>query len=212
MVCESFDRCCDDPTVRAMAPTQAACEQAVLSDCTTGTLSIQTAINDPRAGYDPTIAGSVFGTYRDYVDRCDPTIVVWSNRRDGLESALQGSVGNGEPCLHNQSVLDASNYPALLSCEDFSRACILRDTMNGVCEARRAMGDSCVLDFDCREELYCTGAIGGTCQLRLADGGVCGGTDGTQHHAWCRSSFCYRGHCEAPNRTHVYCGDYNPSP
>jgi len=99
------------------------------------------------------------------------------------------------------------NFGVLLSCEDFSSACILRDGTHGECAMRRSVNDSCFLDFDCREGLYCTGLIGGHCQMRLPIGGDCQAPlSTTQQHTWCESSYCVMGHCAAPTRTNVYCG------
>jgi hypothetical protein len=211
-VCEGFDHCCDDPATRASAPDRATCIQALISSCTDPSMiSIYTAVSDPVTGYDPVLGGAMFGMYNDYIERCDPNIVLWSNRRDGFEAPLVGTRPDGEQCLDG-SALDRANFTAFLSCEGYDQACILNDLSHGFCHARRHQGDTCSLDFDCVDGLYCPAGLGATCQPRLPNGGACGSLDGTQHHAWCASSFCYAGMCETPTRTHVYCGDYNPAP
>jgi hypothetical protein len=203
--CDGFDHCCDDATVRMHAPTHDACVQMVQHQCTDGSFNISVAVHDRRTGYDPYYGGAVIETMRDYVSRCDPEIVRFTNRRDGLESALRGTVANGAACLDGQDI--TMNFAALLSCEDFSSACILRDGMHGECAMRRSSGDTCFLDFDCREDLYCTGLIGGHCQARLPIGGDCQAPlSTTQQHTWCESSYCVGGHCAMPTRTNVYCG------
>ncbi len=201
--CDGFDACCDDPAIRARGD-RTACVQTIQTHCTSGTISISTAIHDPRTGYDPFVAGAVIGTMQDYIARCDPSIMVWSGRRDGFDSLLQGTVANGNQCLNGNPLTE---YPALLSCDDFSQACILSSLTSGNCNARHTETQGCVLDFDCADGLYCGGPVlATTCQPRLADGAACGSADGAQHHSWCRSSFCFAGRCEAPNRTDVYCG------
>lgn len=208
VTCDGFERCCDDPAVLSMAPTHSDCVQAVQTNCTSGTYSISTAIHDPRTGYDPFVGGAVIGRMQDFVARCDPSMVVFTGRRDGFESALQGTVASGAQCLNGNALM---NYPAFLSCMDFDQACILEsDLTHGSCNQRRAAGDRCVLDFDCAEGLYCqpiTLSITGMCAPRLANGSPCAALDGTPNHSWCASGYCYHGACETPTRTHVYCGD-----
>lgn len=202
LVCDGFDHCCDDAAIRSMAPSRDACVTMVVGGCTSGSFNLSMLVHDPRTGYDPAAAGQVLGIYGDYVDACDPSVVEWSTRRDGFESALTGTVANGQPCLDGNPL---SEYPAFLSCEDFSQACILTGLTTGNCTARHGAGQSCVLDFDCQDDLFC---MGGMCRARLPNGGSCGPLDGsgTQQHRACQSSFCYHGLCETPTRTHVYCG------
>jgi hypothetical protein len=200
LICDGFIHCCDDPAILAAAPPRDTCVQMVQSSCTSGTYSLSMLCHDPRTGYDPIVAGQVLGTYGDYIDACDPSVMTWSVRRDGFEEALQGTVANGQPCLNGNPL---SEYPAFLSCEDFSQACILTGLTTGNCTARHPLGQSCVLDLDCQDGLYCAG---NNCSRLLANGAVCGGADGSQHHGWCQSSFCFQGRCETPTRTHVYCG------
>ncbi len=203
--CDGFDRCCDDPVARAMAPDRATCVQAVQNSCTSGMYSISMAVHDPRTGYDPEHAGAVIGTYQDFVARCDPSLVVWSGRRDGFMSALRGTVDNGRPCLVDQDPV--ANYPALVSCRDFSQSCIVSGLRDGSCLERRPAGGNCVLDFDCQDGLYCAPRPlnWGLCTAQLANGAVCA-ADGASHAEWCQSSFCFMGRCAEPTQRSVYCG------
>jgi hypothetical protein len=193
-----------------MQPSAATCVQGITRACNTpgslGTESLSDFVRDPRAGYDPTIAGAAFGTYNDYIDRCDPSIVTWSNRRDGFIGALQGSHEVNDRCLMTNALLPSS-YGAFVSC-DPQHACILMSLTEGYCNATRPIGGSCTLDFDCDGGLYCAS---GTCARRLENGSPCGTSD-SPHPNWCRSSFCYMGMCETPTQNHVYCGDYSPRP
>jgi hypothetical protein len=203
-VCDGYFHCCTDPSRNHIFANESDCRVQAQMICTSGSngINLNAIIHDPRTGYDPLVAGEVLNQLAYDASVCDPQVARWVQRRDGFERALTGTVENGAACLRDNPL---TNVAAFLSCEDPTRACVLTGLTTGDCLLRRQAGESCVLDFDCREGLYCAPSVGAnSCAPRLPEGSACA-HNGSDHGAWCESGVCAGGLCVRADANSVYC-------
>lgn len=164
--CEAVLHCCpgvewDDAQRTAFRD---GCTASVVEDCETRLLPV---VGDPRVGYDPVRAATVFARGRRLTDplACSLEFVDWyASNEEGVLSLLQGTVLVGQDC----SPMHETDVAALYSCR--SSAC--QFVGGGVfrCAPRACPGEQCVGELACAGGLYCTstfiGSIG-RCSPRL---------------------------------------------
>lgn len=194
--CESAGACCrlGDPTPTCVAEVRSAC------DTSFGT----TILADPRTGYDPLRAGEAFARARVLAATCEPSILDWySDQRTGFPSALAGSVTGGNRCTPRSLTAADFDIAAFYSCLDDDQACIFNGIDSWSCTSRASATESCYLDTDCQDNLFCdyglTGMSPGRCAPQRMPGLPC-----TERGGECLD-VCYMNVCVAPTRDTIYC-------
>lgn len=202
IACSGWDGCC----MGSEPPP--GCRARVAADCQA---DIE-PLNDLRVGFDPVAAAESIAEGRALAAACDPALLVWY--RNLYTNIFPGTIGPGSECTPRS----VSDFAALFSCAG-GNACI---AVGGaadrfICAPRATEGQSCVLQTDCTNELYCTSTdIGtvGTCMPRLAQGEVCTIVDSCVGICFCTAND--RGLCMDPgvcidlDSEALYCNLFRP--
>jgi len=206
VICDGITECCDQPAVRAMYANRSMCVSRVATGCMNATPSLYALVHSPVTGYDSALGGDVVAEARYRASQCDLTIAAWVHQREGFLRVFPGTVGPGGQCLMGDPAATA-NAPDFFSCSDPDHACQLDRTLRrGTCDARVGAGESCIVDLDCQDGMFCapSAIITGTCTALLPTGGACSHNTFDQG-AWCQSGVCSMGVCQAATVSNVYC-------
>jgi hypothetical protein len=199
VACTGYENCCHD----GHTVTMNDCITYLQTSCDS---RLGAVFRDARTGYDPDIAAEVLAEGRALVAACDPGIIAWYNSRNGLQRAMQGTVGPSLLCASH-----GDDTPAFFSCSDFTTGCIGDNAAGYYCSQRRTTGLQCHSDQDCIADDYCEGMPGsnpilglpGQCQRRRANGMSCT-TDGACDSYLCDTMTAHA--CVAVTATNAYCG------
>lgn len=202
--CEGYFDCCSAAVARTDEVFETCLTQAS-ADCASGEgdgPSIPSLIADPRTRYDPLVGGEVLTEAEEIIGRCGVDLPLWTVERSGFPRVLTGTVAGGDPCTPDDIVPPDVDYPAFFSCQGTDRSCAPGSGGIWSCLARRQVGESCVLYWDCQDGHFCQGIpfFGATCQVRKPDGMPCTGP------FECLSHFCNDAMmCATPTQDQVYC-------
>lgn len=197
--CRAEDTCCN-----AAARTSEACRAALTQQCDDDLMLDQIA-SHASAGFDQAAAEAAFAELSQMIDRCDPSSVRWSLSPAGLRGMFKGTLAQGESCKPAQAI-DAdrgTQAAALVSCAPTGEIACLPKSLLGdwTCEARQAVGSTCVTDENCEDGSYCNnpGQALGHCTLALTLMAAC------THDYECMSLSCRDGACAKADAQSVYC-------
>ncbi|MCB9598254.1 MAG: hypothetical protein H6719_36410 [Sandaracinaceae bacterium] len=203
VLCEGVLDCC--PAAAGMSLE--SCTDLVGPICA---MSLSTLVGDQRTGYDADEAGYQLNVARNLTATCDPGIVAWQARLDGLVSILRGTVPEAELCTpaFPESFPDGRvDFPRFYSCEGDLACRVTGSVMEWRCLDRGELGAACVGLNDCAVGLLCQ-PVSDTryqCGERLPNGASCTSSGQCQSY---RCGECVAGACTcqpADTAEQVYC-------
>jgi hypothetical protein len=182
----------------------ATCKRALLATCV-DELLLDAISARSEVGFDSARAATAFEQFETLASMCDPGIIAFAERLDGMRGMFQGSISPGASCTPSNLLNNTMAGAALVSCNEVATsACLPGQTgLSWSCTPRAAAGGRCFSDVNCQDGLYCPNPelalAGGNCAARKAIGAACAQANE------CQSWFCISGSCAEPNVQSAYC-------
>jgi hypothetical protein len=178
--CAAEVHCCTAP-----AKTLEACKSELTKYCT-DKLYLDKIASNSASGFSSAQAEMVFNKIEEFSSSCDPSVVAWAAKAEGLRSIFRGTVPPNGQCKPGGIVPSYDSYgAALASCTQAeTTACLFSG--NGAppsapsmtrCAPRAGAGGGCFVTTNCTEGLYCPNSqmnyAGGKCTAQKLVGATC---------------------------------------
>ena len=182
--CEASETCCPP------LPSLRVCIETLRSGCVR---DFQVALQTPRLGYDPALAGQHLAEGRALVaNHCSSDIVAWYAETGVI---FAGTLGEADECLADGMMPSLETFFVCAG----DRACSPNVVGNWTCQRRVGEGAACAYDGNCTSPLFCDGSPR-VCQRPRMDG------QGCVNPNECASLVCAAGLCvPVPGDGQAYC-------